>query len=95
MRLPATFANFVVERNGQPRPEQRTVTLAPAGSALARSERSVKRLARTVQFAVTRAGLRSPSSCRPHGGLALTMRPGRQVATKLAKLVTGLCARTV
>ena len=47
----------------------------------------------TDQPADTEARMGRPSSWRPHGGFAFTTRPGRQVATKLAKRVDGWRAR--
>ena len=75
--------------NGQRRPRQRTRTTAPAGSLATRSRRSRTLRERTDQRADTTAGIGLPSSWSPQGGFAFTMRPGLQVATKLAKRVEG------
>ena len=83
------------EPNGQSSPLQRTRTTARRGSDLTRSRRSATREPSTDQSADTVAGIRLPSSCSPHGGLAFTTRPGTHVATKLANRVDGCRARIV
>jgi hypothetical protein len=75
--------------NGQCDPRQRTRTTAPAGSLVTRSPRSSTVRARTDQPADTVAGIGLPSWWSPQGGFAFAMRPGLQVATKLAKRVAG------
>ena len=81
--------------NGQPRPEQVTLTVPFAGIRVTRSVRSVAVAPLRRQPALNRAGLGAASWCSPHGGFALTIRPGTHVATKLAKRAFGWLARTV